>query len=61
VTKFRITFGGRHYPSYRPISVAMFARDAAEATAWAVKQMEAWGVASPEKVKVDVREMKDEK
>jgi hypothetical protein len=53
VTKFLVTFSGKSYPDYRPVSIVIPTQSKDEAKEWARKQLEIWNL-DPLCIKVDV-------
>ena len=52
--RFKIEFGGKTYPDYRPAVMKMRAPSEERAKEWAERQLMAWGIeASTVKVKIE--------
>jgi hypothetical protein len=52
--RFKIEFGGKSYPEYRPAVMKMRAPSEERAKEWAERQLKAWGIeASTVKVKIE--------
>jgi hypothetical protein len=58
-TRFRITFGGKSFPEYRPASVTIPSQSEDVAREWAARQLEVWGLSIKE-VKVEIALLKED-
>ena len=57
-TRFRVTFGGKSFPDYRPMSVVIPSQSEEVAREWATRQLEVWNL-DPSGIKVEISMVKD--
>jgi hypothetical protein len=57
-TRFRVKFGGKSYPDYRPAAAVILSQSKKEAEQWAIRQLEVYGL-DPSQVKVEISLVED--